>query len=168
VTSWEGIFRGAKKWTILYRWGWVVTNGIWVIAQPEMGGVCTSPWGSLEGIHWDAKNEVIPWDSPAGMLGSKWGWLWCSTSPQYGNEDVLICIFSPFLTQLVLKLWWPWTYQHSLDKLAYVRVIPKWVTFREVWVRGAKSKKILCCWGWVVTDYNQARLVSPWLFYRTY
>jgi hypothetical protein len=128
VTSWEAMFRGAKKQTILCRIVWVVTNGIRVIAQPEMEGVCTSPWGSLEGIRWDAKNGVVPWESPARTSGPKRDWLWRSTSPQYGNGDVLICIFSPFLTQRVLKLWWPWTYQNSLDKLAYVRVVPGWVT----------------------------------------
>jgi len=34
---------GSQKRTILCHWGWVVTNGIRAIAQPEMVGVCTSP-----------------------------------------------------------------------------------------------------------------------------
>jgi len=36
--------------------------------------------------------------------------LWHPTLPGYENEYVLICIFAPFLTQRVLKSWWPWTY----------------------------------------------------------
>jgi hypothetical protein len=77
---------GSQKRTILCRWGWVVTNGIRAIAQLKMGGACTSPWGS-----------------PAGTLGPKRRWLWRPTS--LGNEDVLICINTPFLTQRILKLW---------------------------------------------------------------
>jgi hypothetical protein len=34
---------GNQKRTILCHWGWVVTNGIKAIAQPEMVGACTSP-----------------------------------------------------------------------------------------------------------------------------
>jgi hypothetical protein len=33
---------GSQKRTILCHWGWVVTNGIRVIAQPEMVGACIS------------------------------------------------------------------------------------------------------------------------------
>jgi hypothetical protein len=64
-------------------------------------------------------------------------WMWRPTSP--GNEDVLICINAPFMTQHVLKPWWPWTYQNSAIKRASARAIPGWVTFWEVWFGGAKS-----------------------------
>jgi hypothetical protein len=56
VTSWE-VWLGSQKRTILCHWGWVVTNGIRAIAQPEMVGACTSPMrdasgnaGSKEGV----------------------------------------------------------------------------------------------------------------------
>jgi hypothetical protein len=70
-----------------------------------------------------------PWKSASHM--------WRSTLP--GNEDVLICIFAPFLTQRVLKPWWPRTYQNSAVKRAFVRVVPGWLTTWEVWFGGAKS-----------------------------
>jgi hypothetical protein len=40
---------GAKKRIILCHWGWVVTNGIRAISQPEMVGAYTSPMRDLSG-----------------------------------------------------------------------------------------------------------------------
>jgi hypothetical protein len=106
--------RETLNWLIL--WGdspdlastfpWVVTNGIKAIAQPEIGGACTSPWGL-----------------PAGTLGPKKGWLWNPASPKFGNRYMLICIFAPFLTQHVLKSWWSWTYQNFAVKHASARIV---------------------------------------------
>jgi hypothetical protein len=95
--------------------------------------------GLPAGTCWDAKNGVIPWGSPARTLGPKGGWLWRPTSP--GNEDVLICINAPYMTQRVLKPWWQWTYQNSAVKRATARAIPGWVTSWEVrsLIWGAKS-----------------------------
>lgn len=87
-----------------------------------MRGVCTSLWGSLAGTHWDDKNWVILWGSPAGMLSSKRGWLWCLTLPE--NGDMLLCTNTPFLTQYVLKSWWTRTYQNSAIKRASARAVP--------------------------------------------
>jgi hypothetical protein len=147
------LVRGRQKRTILCHWGWVVTNGIRAISQPEMGGPCTSPWGSLAGTCSDAKNGVIPWRSSAGTLGPKRGWLWHPTSSR--NDDVLICINASFMTQRVLKPWWPWTYPNSAVKRASARVIPGWVTSWETWFGGAKSgqycviegRSLHRCWG---------------------
>jgi hypothetical protein len=48
---------GSQKRIVLCHWGWIDTNGIRVIAQPEMVGACTSPMrdasgdaGSKEGV----------------------------------------------------------------------------------------------------------------------
>jgi hypothetical protein len=106
-----------------------------------MAGTCTSPWGLPTGTRWDSKNGGIPWDLPAGTLGPKKGWLWRPTSP--GNDDMFICIFAPFLTQCVLKSWWPWTYQNSLVKRASMRVVLGWVTPWEVWIGGPKADNIV-------------------------
>jgi hypothetical protein len=65
--------------------------------------------------------------------------MWHPTSLE--NIDVLIYINAPFLTQCVLKLWWPWTYQNSTVKRTFARVEPGWVTSWEVWIRGAKSEQ---------------------------
>jgi hypothetical protein len=65
--------------------------------------------------------------------------LWCLTSSGHVKGYVLICIFSPSLTQRVLKLRWPWTNQNSVVKHASARVVPRWVTSWEVWFGGAKS-----------------------------
>jgi len=46
-----------------------------------------------------------------------------------------------FLTQHVLKPWWPWTYQNSAVKYASTGVVPGWVTSWEVWFGGAKSEQ---------------------------
>jgi hypothetical protein len=135
------LVQGSQKPTILCHWEWVVTNGIRIIVQPEMGGVCISPWGLPAGTHWDTKNEMILWRSPSGTLGLKRMWLWRPTSLEYGNENVLICIFAPFLTQPVLKPWYPWTYQNSTIKNAIARVVPGWVTSWEVWFKRAKSEQ---------------------------
>jgi hypothetical protein len=132
---------GSQKRTVLCHWGWVVTNGIRAIAQPEMVGACTSPRGLPGGTRWDAKNGVIPWGSPARTLGPKGGWLWRPTSPE--NEDVLICINAPYMTQCVLKPWWQWTYQNSPVKRAAARAIPGWVTSWEVWYGEPKADSIV-------------------------
>jgi len=67
------------------------------------------------------------------------GNMWRLTSP--GNENVLICINAPFMTQRVLKSWWPWTYQNSAIKRDFARAVPGWVTSWEVWFGGAKSEQ---------------------------
>jgi hypothetical protein len=67
--------------------------------------------------------------------------LWRPTSP--GNEDVLICINAPFMTQRVLKPWWQWTYQNSTVKRAAARAIPGWVTSWEVWYGEPKADSIV-------------------------
>jgi hypothetical protein len=85
VTSWEVWYGELKADNIVSLW---VGRYKWYqsIAQPEMGGVCTSPWRS-----------------PARTLGPKGGWLWHPTSPE--NGDVLIYMNAPFMTQRVLKPW---------------------------------------------------------------
>jgi hypothetical protein len=115
---------GSQKRTILCHWGWVITNGIRAIAQPEMVGACTSQW-----------------EMPAGTLGPNRGWLWRPTSPE--NEDVLICINASFMTQRILKPWWLWTYQNSAVKCASARAIPAWVTSWEVWFGEPKADNIV-------------------------
>jgi hypothetical protein len=97
--------------------------------------------GLPAGTRWDAKNGGIPWGSPARTLGPKGGWLWRPTSP--GNEDVLICINAPFMTQRVLKPWWSWTYQNSAVKRAAARAISGWVTSWEVWYGEPKADSIV-------------------------
>jgi hypothetical protein len=91
---------------------------------------------SLRHQEWDD-----PLRSPAGTLGLKRMWLWRPTSLEYGNENVLICIFAPILTQPVLKPWYLWTYQNSTIKSAIARVVPGWVTSWEVWFKRAKSEQ---------------------------
>jgi len=59
------------------------------------------------------------------------------------NEDVLICINAPFMTQRVLKPWWRWTYQISAVKLASARAILGWVTSCEVWFGEPKADNIV-------------------------
>lgn len=103
-----------------------------------MRGVCTSPWGSLVGTYWDTKNAVIIWGLSARAIGSKRGWLWRPITSGYGNGDVLICINTSFLTQRVLKSWWPWVCQNSAIKRASTRVV---LTSWEVWFGRAKSGK---------------------------
>jgi len=68
-------------------------------------------------------------------------WLWHPTSPR--NEDVLICINAPFMTQRVLKSWWSWTYQNSAVKRASARAIPGWLTSWEVWFGEPKADNIV-------------------------
>jgi len=70
-----------------------------------------------------------------------WELLWRPTSP--GNEDVLICINAPFITQRILKSWWSWTYQNSAVKRASARVIPRWVISWEVWFGKPKADNIV-------------------------
>jgi hypothetical protein len=77
---------------------------------------------------------VLPTTSLSSML-------WRPTSP--GNEDVLICINAPFMTQCVLKPWWSWTYQNSAVKRASARAIPGWVTSWEVWYGEPKADNIV-------------------------
>jgi hypothetical protein len=67
--------------------------------------------------------------------------LWRPTSP--GNEDVLICINAPYMTQRVLKPWWQWTYQNSAVKRATARAIPGWVTSWEIWYGEPKADNIV-------------------------
>jgi hypothetical protein len=67
--------------------------------------------------------------------------VWRPTSP--GNEDVLICINAPFMTQRVLKPWWQWTYQNSAVKRAAARAISGWVTSWEVWYEEPKADSIV-------------------------
>jgi hypothetical protein len=67
--------------------------------------------------------------------------VWRPTSP--GNEDVLICINAPYMTQRVLKSWWQWTYQNSAVKRAAARAIPEWVTSWEVWYGEPKADNIV-------------------------
>jgi hypothetical protein len=67
--------------------------------------------------------------------------MWRPTSP--GNEDVLICINAPYMTQRVLKPWWQWTYQNSAVKRAAARAIPGWVTSWEVWYGEPKADNIV-------------------------
>jgi hypothetical protein len=56
----QSLVQWSEKRKILYRLGWVVTNCIRAIVQPEVGRACTSPCGSLASTHWDAKSRVIP------------------------------------------------------------------------------------------------------------
>jgi hypothetical protein len=67
--------------------------------------------------------------------------MWRPISP--GNEDVLICINAPFMTQRVLKPWWSWTYQNSAVKRAAARAIRGWVTSWEVWYGEPKADSIV-------------------------
>jgi hypothetical protein len=50
------------------------------------------------------------WEYVTSHIAWKWG---C----------VYICINAPSLTQRILKLWWPWTYQNSVVKSASARVV---------------------------------------------
>jgi len=120
VTSWEVWFEGAKNEQYCIVWG----GSLQMVSEP------------LPSLRWWERAQA-QWETPAGMLGPKRGWLWRLTSP--GNEDVLICINAPFMTQHILKPWWPWTHQNSAVKRASARAIPRWVTSWEVWFRGAKS-----------------------------
>jgi len=63
--------RRSQNRTMLCRWKWVVKTSIKVIAQ--LGGAFTSPWGSLAGTRWKAKNGGIPRGSPTRTLGPKRG-----------------------------------------------------------------------------------------------
>jgi hypothetical protein len=94
----------------------------------------------LPSLRWWERAQA-QWGTPAGTLGPKRGWLWRPTSP--GNEDVLICINAPFMTQRVLKPWWSWTYQNSAVKRAAARAIPGWVTSWEVWYGEPKADSIV-------------------------
>jgi hypothetical protein len=67
--------------------------------------------------------------------------VWRPTLP--GNEDVLICINAPYMTQRVLKPWWQWTYQNFAVKRAPARAIPGWVTSWEVWYGEPKADNIV-------------------------
>jgi len=101
--------------------------------------MCTSPWESQAGTRWDAKNWGTPWGSSAGTLGPKSGWLWRPTLLRYENGYVLICIFTSFLIQRILKLWWSWTYQNSAVKRASAREVQRWVTHWKIWLKRTKS-----------------------------
>jgi hypothetical protein len=58
------LVRGSQKPTILCHWGWVVTNCIRAIAQPEMGESVHKPMRVARGTRWDANNGKIPCGSP--------------------------------------------------------------------------------------------------------
>jgi hypothetical protein len=86
----------------------------------------------------------------SGDAGSQeGGWLWHPTS--LGNRDVLICINAYFLTQPVLKSWWPWTYQNSAVKCVSARAIPRWVTSWKSGLGEPKADNIVSL-GWVITQ----------------
>jgi hypothetical protein len=54
--------------------GWGVTNGIRAIAQPEMGGACTSLRRLLADAHWDGCQQwANPMRALAGTLDPKRG-----------------------------------------------------------------------------------------------
>jgi hypothetical protein len=74
-------------------------------------------------------------------MGVATGLVWRPTSP--GNEDVLICINAPYMTQRVLKPWWQWTNQNSAVKRAAARAIPGWVTSWEIWYGEPKADNIV-------------------------
>jgi hypothetical protein len=95
---------------------------------------------TLPSLRW-WEHAQAQWGTPARRLGPKGGWLWRPTSP--GNEDVLICINAPYMTQRVLKPWWQWTYQNSAVKRAAARAIPGWVTSWEVWYGEPKADNIV-------------------------
>jgi len=85
---------------------------------------------------------LIHWNLVTERKHTKgWYLMWRPTSP--GNEDVLICINAPFMTQRVLKPWWQWTYQNSAVKWAAARAIPGWVTSWEVWYGEPKADNIV-------------------------
>jgi hypothetical protein len=124
--------------------GDLLGNLVW---GAKSGQYCVIGGGSLQMV-----SEPLPslrwwecaqaqWGTPAGTLGSKSGWLWRLISP--GNENVLICINAPFMTQRVLKPWWRWTYQNSAVKRASVRAILGWVTSWEVWFGEQKVDNIV-------------------------
>jgi hypothetical protein len=104
VSSWEVWFGRAKADNIVLLGGGIIRNSIRDIIKSEMGGACTGPWvasgHSLGCQEWGDPMRVASKDA-----GSKKVWLWRPTSPEYENEDVLICIFALFLTQRVLKQW---------------------------------------------------------------
>jgi hypothetical protein len=113
----------------------------------KSGQYCIIEGGSLQmvseplpSLRWWERAQA-QWETPAGKLGSKRGWLWRPTSP--GNEDVLICINVPFMTQRVLKPWWQRTYQNSVVKRVAARAIPRWVTSWEVWFGESKADNIV-------------------------
>jgi hypothetical protein len=114
----------------------------------------------LPSLRWWERAQA-QWGTPAGTLGLKRGWLWRPTSPR--NEDVLICINAPFMTQRVLKPWWLWTYQNSTVKRASTRAIPGWVTSWEVWYGEPKADNIVSLG---VDRYNNYQVRSPhcWTF----
>jgi hypothetical protein len=113
----------------------------------KSGQYCVIGGGSLQivseplpSLRWWERTQAH-WGTPAGTLGPKRGWLWRLTSP--GNEDVLICINAPFMTQRVLKLWWLWTYQSFAVERTSARAIPGWVTSWEVWFGKPKADNIV-------------------------
>jgi len=116
---------------------WGAKNGQYCVIGGESLQMVSEP---LPSLRWWERAQA-QWGTPAGTLGPKRGWLWRPTSP--GNEDVLICINAPFITQRVLKPWWPWTYQNSAVKRASARAILGWVISWEVWFREPKANNIV-------------------------
>jgi hypothetical protein len=117
------------------------------------GGTVHKPMRVASGHLFGRQEWGNPMTASAGTQGPKKGWLWHPTSSR--NDDVLICINASFMTQRVLKPWWPWTYPNSAVKRASARVIPGWVTSWEAWFGGAKSGQYCVieggslhrCWG---------------------
>jgi len=92
----------------------------------------------LPSMRWWERAQA-QWGTLTGTLGLKRGWLWRPTL--LGNEDVLICINAPFMTQRILKSWWSWIYQNSVVKRASARTISRWVTSWEVWFEKLHKKR---------------------------
>jgi len=116
---------------------WGAKSGQYCVIGGESLQMVSEP---LPSLRWWERAQA-QWGTPAGTLGPKMGWLWRLTSPT--NEDVLICINAPFMTQRVLKPWWRWTYQNSAIKRASARAILGWVTFWEVWFGEPKEDNIV-------------------------
>jgi hypothetical protein len=72
--------------------------------------------------------------------------VWRPISPEYGNVNVLICIFASFLKQCALKLWWLWIYQNNVVKRAYAIVVQWWMIFYEVYFREVKNEQYCIVW----------------------
>jgi hypothetical protein len=126
--------------------GWVTSWEVW-FGEPKADNIVSLGMGryslvskSLPSLRWWERAQA-QWETPAGTLGQKRGWLWRPTSP--GNEDVLICINAQFMKQRVLKLWWLWTYQNSAVKRTSARAISGWVTSWEVWFGEPKADNIV-------------------------
>jgi len=135
----RSLARENQKRTILCRWGWVVTNNIKVIAQPKMGKRAQVHEGRQLALVGTPRIRGSQEDYQRRRWVPKEGWLWRPTS--HRNDDVLICIFTLFLSQRVLKPWRPWTYQNFAVKCTSAIVVPRWVTSWEVLFGRAKNRQ---------------------------